>query len=156
MTAHRLGSSTWFDFGSPTCRSLMGFGKHPMENNSAAAGTQATSKADPGCCELCSRCCRSQRRCLGLPTSVRTRSTICSEMEPQAPGTPRGGGLTSQGCFVVERETHLFSDASQICKGVGGRRQRKVVKSNGPSVRMGRAESTFTNIYAYLNIVPGA
>lgn len=91
VTAHRLGSSTWFDFGSPTCRSLMGFGKHPMENNSAAAGTQATSKADPGCCELCSRCCRSQRRCLGLPTSVRTRSTICSEMEPQAPGTPRGG-----------------------------------------------------------------
>lgn len=71
-------------------------------------------------------------------------------------GYPPGGGLTSQGCFVVERETHLFSDASQICKGVGGRRQRKVVKSNGPSVRMGRAESTFTNIYAYLNIVPGA
>lgn len=55
--------------------------------------------------------------------------------------------------FGAECKIHLSVDSSQIQKGGGGGDKEKW---RGPAARMGRAESMFSNICAYLNIVPGA
>lgn len=109
VTAHRLGSSTWFDFGSPTCRSLTGFGKYPTENNSArrlqAKQTQAAASSAPSSAS-------HSARALGCPQREDQKHDM---LRDGATGTGHPPGeLTSQGCFIAEYETHLFSDASQI------------------------------------------
>lgn len=144
VTLHRLGSSTSIDFSSPSCHSLLDFGKSSMEKRSAAASVQgvgsvgsAPSAAGHSAGAL------GHTPAWGTEAGYDPRWSHGHQVQP--------GWAHRLGLFHSTAQTSLFLR----CPASEQEREDKVSKSKGPSTGVGRAESTFNNLSAYLNTVPG-